>query len=710
MQASAPQRDLPLPVLREELQLSRGAPTLTGKPAWLIFDPVQHRYFELDHEAFQILSLWNAHKTSASLIKALDDEFGRTADTQRIAGIISFLQQNTLVLDDGEGAWKKHWRNYQKRQVSPVTWLIHNYLYIRIPLLRPSRFLKAALPYVAFVFTRTFVLLTVLSAMTGLFFASREWDTFISTFASFYSFEGIVFYGLVLVLIKIIHEMGHAFMATRFGCRVPTMGVAFLVMFPVLYTDVTDAWKLRSRRQRLLIGAAGMMAELALASYATLAWVFLPDGTAKSIAFVVATISWTMSIVINLNPLMRFDGYYLFSDATGIANLQSRGFAFGRWKLREILFDLRQPPPEPVPARTARIMYLYAWAVWIYRFFLFLGIALLVYAYFFKVLGIFLFAIEIVWFIARPVWSELKEWFSMPARVFLRPRTFITLGVTAGLAFLFFAPGMGRVDIPAIIEPASYERLFPVAPARLDRIFVKPGQHVKKGDLLFRFSSPALEQKRRLALIRLKLVEARIARASADRQDRSQMLTLLRERATLRETLAGINRETEKLEVRAPFDGALVDMNRKLHAGRWVKPAERLVTVVQNDAFVAKGYVAESDLWRIRKGDAGRFVPDNFMLSSPQVAIVSVATAGSRQLELPVLSSVYGGKIAARADKKGGHLPVSAVYRITMQVKSNSPGPDQFLRGVAHISGRPQSMASRVWRRVLQVLIRESGA
>ncbi len=200
---------------------------------------------------------------------------------------------------------------------------------------------------------------------------------------------------------KAIHELGHALMATRYGVKVPSMGVALMVLAPFLYSDVSDAWRLASRRQRLAIDWAGILAELMLASVALTAWVFLPDGMLKTIAFVTATTSLVMSLVLNLNPFMRFDGYYILADWTGIPNLQTRAIVVGRWLMREVLFGLGAQPPEPFSRRALVILALYAYAIWIYRFFLFLGIALLVYHATFKVLGIILFLIEIGWFIAR---------------------------------------------------------------------------------------------------------------------------------------------------------------------------------------------------------------------------------------------------------------------------------------------------------------------
>ena len=120
-------------------------------------------------------------------------------------------------------------------------------------------------------------------------------------------------YFITLILVKCLHELGHAYVAKYHGCRVSAIGIAFLVFFPFLYTDTTDAWRLRNHKDRLLINFAGILTELHLALIATFVWGVLPEGGLGA-AFFIATTSWISSIAINVSPFMRFDGYYVFSD------------------------------------------------------------------------------------------------------------------------------------------------------------------------------------------------------------------------------------------------------------------------------------------------------------------------------------------------------------------------------------------------------------
>ncbi len=704
-----PGEPVPLPPLRQDLQLLEGAHTITGRPTWLIFDPVRHSYFQVDQRSYRLLCLWHECRDSQELLAKASAREGVHDAGQTLAELLLFIEQNHLVLEAANG-WRHYAESAARQKRSWASWFVHSYLFFRIPLVRPHRFLRRVVPWIAPLFSwPTFILLSVLGLL-GIYLTARQWDEFTNTFPDFFNVEGILFYLLVLIGIKIVHELAHALTAAHFGCRVPTMGVAFLVMFPVLYTDVTDAWRLQSRRQRILIGAAGMIAELVLAALATFAWAFLPVGTAKSLAFVVATLSWVLSLAINLNPLMRFDGYYLLSDALGIENLQSRAFALGRWKLREWLFGLGLEPPERLPHGMTGTLIAFAWATWVYRFFLFIGIALLVYYLFFKVLGLLLFVIEIIWFIGRPVWSEIKEWIAMRNELIRSPRAYVSATVAVAAAVLCIIPWTTSVDVPAVIETRTYERLHPVAAARIESVSARPGQQVSEGQVLLTLHAPDLEKELKITRTRLQLVEQRQIRAVADNKDRAQVIVLERERQLLLDQVAGLQARLNQLVLRAPFAGRLVDLAPNLHIGRWVARDEVLMTVVDDTGYVARGYLAESDLWRINSGAEGTFVPDDVQRSSVPIIARDIAIANSPVLDISYLASHYGGPIAVHVNVEEGVVPLESQYLVTLDLPEHDIPGLPVQRGLVKLEGKPESILARVWRRTLQVLVRESGA
>src|SRR5438132_13669007 len=103
--------------------------------------------------------------------------------------------------------------------------------------------------------------MSALIGLAGVFLVSWQWVTFTATVLHFFTPRGLALYALSLAVVKMFHELGHAYTATRYGCRVPTMGIAMVVMVPMLYSDTSDAWKLTSRHQRPAIGAAGTLGE-----------------------------------------------------------------------------------------------------------------------------------------------------------------------------------------------------------------------------------------------------------------------------------------------------------------------------------------------------------------------------------------------------------------------------------------------------------------
>lgn len=699
----------PLPDLRPDLALIAGSPSAEGEERWLIHDPLQQRFIQIGPVTYRLLQLWPQCTDAANLSKAMFSRYQIDVPPEDIATFAKFLNDNLLTSDTGPQGWRGlHAKGTAKKSV--FSQVLHNYLFFRIPLMRPDGLLRATLPWVAPLYTRAALICVLLIGVAGLYLVSRQWDRFLHTFQHFFSVEGMLAFGAALVVVKIAHELGHAYTAVRYGCHVPTMGVALILLAPLPYTDVTDAWRLKDRRQRLAIDSAGMIVELAVAACATFLWAFLPDGPMRSVAFMLATVGWAMSLAINLNPFMKFDGYYLLSEATGVENLQPRAFTLGRWRLREFLFGLGDPCPETtMSAAKCSGLAIYAWAIWIYRLVLFLGIALFVYHYFFKLLGIALFLVEIVFFIAKPILNELKIWWSMRKRLLARPRTWLTLSATAALLVLATVPWSHSVSVPAILEVADTAQIYPPIAAIVEGIAVTQGQPVKAGQAIMTLASPELERQIEIAETELKLTRMRLARRTDDDIDREETLVLQDEQTALTSRIAGLRREEDRLVVRAPIDGQVLELNPGLHVGRWVSPKETIGLVGDATRASARGYLSEADLWRVTADTRGTFIPEMPTRPAAPVVVENISLAGVASIDLKELSSVYGGHLAATPDKQDRHQPASGQYLIRFSQVGSEPGPDRVVRGTVLLQGKAESYLSRIWRQVLSVGIRESG-
>ncbi len=702
------EQEQPLPKLRSELALIKGAPAVTGEATWLIHDPLQNRFIQIDLPAYEVFSLWADCDTAAELLTQAQIQGNVEIDKDEVANLVEFAVRNKLTDHSQSGAWKALLQEQKRHMRSPLEWAAHNYIFFRIPLWQPQVFLEQTLPFARVFATRQFHGLLVLMAVVGFYLVSRQWDAFTSTFQNVFTWEGAGLVGIALIIVKIAHELGHAYCAAHYGCRVPTMGIAFMLMAPILYTDVTDAWRLTDRRKRLVIAAGGILVEFGFAAIALFAWTFFPDGPLRSVAFVLAVVSLATSLLINLNPLMRFDGYYLLSDWLGIENLQPRSFEIARWKLREWLFGFGLPCPEQLSRRHRTIMIVYGWAVWLYRLALFIGIALIVYHFFFKILGIALFVFEIAYFIARPIWSELKIWYQLRGMIQTSPRTLVIVGALFTVLLVALIPWSSHVEIPTVLEPGSIAKVYPVRPARVAAIHVKQGQTVAVGDPLITLVSPDVEEEIRLAMTALRLARMQHARRIADAEDREATLELESTITSLHSRINGLKKEREEFIARAPISGQVVEFSSEIHVDRWIGAKHMIAIVASTESLVARGYVNEADLWRIKPGSHGKFIPEALQRPSIDVTVDNVSIGVSATIDIQELSSAYGGRVAVKAEKSGT-LPISAQYLVRMTASSNFPRQELISRGVAVISGRRESIMARAWKNSIAILLRESG-
>jgi putative peptide zinc metalloprotease protein len=697
-----------LPPLREELSLHAGPRTADGAPSWTLHDPAAHRFFRIGWVELEMLSRWHCGDVEA-VAAAVAAETTIPATAGQVEAFARFLWSQGLLQARGDealgrlktlaAAHRPHW----------LMWLLKTYLSIRIPLVRPDRFLTATLPLVNLLYTRAFLALTLLVALVGGHLALRQWDAFHATFLHFFTLEGAALAAVALTGAKVLHEMGHAYTARRYGCRVPSMGLVFLVLWPVLYTDVSEAWKLSSRRQRLAIGMAGLVAELVLAAYATLAWSFLPDGPPRSAAFLLASSTWILTLAINLNPLMRFDGYFLLSDWLDVPNLQDRAFALARWRLREWLFGFGDPPPEVFAPRTRRILLVYAFATWVYRFFLFLGIALLVYHVFFKLLGLFLMAVEVGWFIVKPIVSELRDWLKRRDRLRLNRHVLVTAGLGAAGLVLALVPWHGTVSAPAVLKAAQQTQLFVPKGARLAEVRATPGAPVAKGDVLFRLESPDLAHDLAQARRKVEVLRERAQVQSLSRDLMEHTQATWRELEAAQAEAAALGMEVARLDVLAPAAGVVVDMADPLAAGEWLRESTRLATLIDPASSLIEAYIPEEDLYRVAVGTAGRFLADDSGRRWVPATVASIAPASSRVLPEPYLASVHGGNVPVHQGRDRTLIPEAPVYRVLLRPDAPLRAPVQVERGTVLLDGEGESLATRLWRTAIGVLIRESG-
>ncbi|WP_197034882.1 site-2 protease family protein [Herbaspirillum sp. RV1423] len=695
-----------LPPLREELSLMPGPPLVGGQPSWTLHDPVRNLFFQIDWSGFEILSRW-ALGQPAAIVDEVNAQTALQIGPEDVQDLALFLQQNQLLrpavgaaplLADMRGKQRKSWGE----------WLLHNYLFLRLPLVRPDRWLSRWSPRLNFFYSKLFFRLTLAAALLGLLGVYRQWEQFAGTLVDHFTWQGLAAYGATLIAIKTLHELGHGFTAKRHGCRVPSMGVALLVLWPVAYTDTNEVWKLSERRQRLEIAGAGIATELIIAAWATLAWVVLPDGLPRAIAFLLSTTTWISTLLINASPFMRFDGYFLLSDYLQIPNLHSRSFALARWDLRERLFAVNEPVPEHLPQRLHKGMVLFAWAVWIYRLTVFLGVAALVYHFFIKAAGIFLFMIEIGWFVLMPLRQELLAWRQRWPQIRQRRRYRRSAIAAIVLMLIFALPWPTRITTSGMLQPVRQLELYAPSHAQIGALPATNGSTVAAEAPLLVMKSPDLIRRNQQNEARQEQLSWQSNSASFDVEARKNWQLLNEQLASTEAEQATVDADMKRYQPVAPYAGKLEDLDPDLRPGQWLSQGESLGRLIGDGPWQVVTYVDEDDIHRLAPGDRAVFIADGLAGPNLHLELLNIDKNASPTLSEGPLASMFGGHVAVR-EKKGILYPERAIYRVVLSVRSDGPITQHSWRGRVTFAARWEAPGLRFLKTAVAVFWREAG-
>jgi len=698
-----------IPVLRQDLKLYEGPRHRDGSPSWRILDPVRNRFFEIGWLEFELLAHFDGCENIASLIEAVSAETTLVPTEDEVVGFIHFLENQQLVVhgdDSGRAALRRRWLAADKPWYEK---LFHGYLFFRIPLFRPDRFLTKSLPFVELFYTRAFALVVLLVFLVDLFLVFRQWDELSRSFAYFFNLQGGLYFLLAGTFSKIIHELGHAYTAKRYGVRIPTMGIAFLVMWPVPYTDTGETWKLADWRKQMAIASAGMGAELVLAIFATLLWAITPEGNMKYVLFVLATSTWVITLAINASPFMRFDGYFLLSDALDFPNLHERSSACARWWVRRTFFGLREPLPEPTFTVLQRFwLVVFALVVWIYRLVVYLGIALLVYHMFFKMLGIIMMILEFAWFVFKPVWTELKYLWTRWSLIRLG---LVPFSVTAFflIVLVWMVPVTNELTAPAVIRAEYAQEIYSPVAARITSIAVQNGDKVERDQVLFRLEVPELFLRSAKAEVALATARSEFLRAVATTRQQERREVLLQQIAEALAEQQSVKEELVRLEIRASEPGVIRDFSSQIIEERWINSRELMARVVSPSRSVIEAYVAESRVKSVEPGQLVRFISDVAGAVPIEGVVRSVDTTATRHVNHRVLATPYGGSIAAVADRRGILNSQDPVYRVLIEPVSDTTYVPAVVRGTVRIHVDLEVLAQNFVAKAISLFVRESG-
>jgi putative peptide zinc metalloprotease protein len=724
MTDNAPAKPIILPKIRKGLKLTFSDYDLDGKPQWLIHDVGRNKFFIIGWLEYELLNRWDLG-TAQELLDAVNNETTLNVDMADLENLVKFLANNFLLKRSGYEIHHHAEEQQLFKNDNLFHWLITYYLFFRIPLVHPDKFLVQTKKLADFLFNRKTLYFMTFLGIVATYQISMKWELFTHTFTSLISWQGLALYLVVFILCKMCHELGHAYMCRHYGIPVPTLGVAFLVFWPVLYTDTTLSWSLDSKA-RMRIALAGIWVETYVTIIAALIWCNTDNTTLQTICYLVVAVNWVASLLINVSPFMRFDGYYVLSDFLRLPNLQPRAFAITRWQIRRWLFGWEDPPPEKFSRHLQNILIIYSITTWVYRLALYAGIAVLVYHFFIKLLGIVLFGIELYYFILGPFVNEARTWIILKDRFKWNIHTITTSIVASCIVILFFLPIHQTIEIPGTL---SYLHRFLIAPEEgVIATEIPPiGSEVEADKPIIVIDSESLNNDLKSTYLEYQKSLSELRRASVDKKFSHQKDIMLSEIEKQQSKYEKTRSAIDKLQLTVPFNGKIIELAPDLHKGNIVMKNQWLGDVTQPNFTKVEAFASQIDMGYLKKDLEGYFYPKNLSYPRIPVKVAYIETLNVNELncnfsqelkqnknddafvDTPCYNaSELGGEIATYTTDDGKYVPANSIFRIFL-IAEQPVKITQIERGTVVLETKSSSYAYRFFYKLKTLLVEQSG-
>lgn len=548
---------------------------------WVVLrDSMTTDWFRITESAWAFvsrLSIWRTVEETWIEVVELDPD--HALSQEEVVQLLGQLNLSNLLVFDRVGAGASLFDRYRKRVAKERRALLVGFLSIRIPLFDPDRALVAAMPFIRMLMSPMGVVLyLLLLAVAGKTLVDHS-DALFSQGAGLLapSNLGLLYVGFVIA--KVIHELGHAAVCRYFGGEVHKLGVMLLIFAPMPYVDATASWGFRRPFERFLTGSAGVLAELAVAAVAALLWANTAPGVVNSIAYNVIFVASVSSLLFNLNPLLRFDGYHMLVDLIDVPNLFQRSREQLKYLGERYLFFLPKAKPAARSRTEAWLLPVYGVASLVYWLLLMSTIVFFIAEQYLD-LGVLLAWMLVITVVVVPLFKFLKYLATSPKLTHLRPRTIaITMAlVLVVLGPLAWMPMPDRIRASGVVEAVRHQQLSSEVAGELVEIFVRPGMRVRAGEPLFRLESTSLAFDLRAAQRQKEQLLAQELRATA--LSVADVEPLRRQREAVEAMVIELERQREALIVRAPIGGLWSAPDLELGVGRWVGRGVALGTIV----------------------------------------------------------------------------------------------------------------------------------
>lgn len=637
-----------------------------GEQWYILQDPFNNQFFRLRPGAYDFVIRLRPDRTVEEVWQECLERSPDGAPGQEdVIQLLAQLYFANLLYYENPADSARLFDRYKRRKQRELQAKLLSIMFIRLPLLDPEFILRRLMPLTRLLISPIGAVLWLVVVGLACKLAIDRFDAVTEQVQGILAPDNLFFLYTGLILIKTLHEFGHAMVCKRFGGEVHTMGVMLLVFTPLPYMDATSSWSFRSRWHRALVGAAGMIFEIFIAGLATFVWAYSGPGIVHSLAYNMMFIASVSTVLFNINPLLRFDGYYIFSDLLEIPNLHTRALQHLKHLAERYLFGLRESYSPAQTPKEACWLTVFGILSWMYRVVVFTGIILFV-ADRFLLAGMIMALICIISWGLVPVFRFFKYLFTSPQLARTRPRALgVGLGGIAIVAFfLAVCPFPNRFRAPGVLESEHYIRVVNDAPGYVDAILVSDREEVEAGTPLIRMSDRELELEIQAANAQRE--ETLALQMQAMHQATADLEPIRKRLETIEKQLANLKEQAAALVVRARIAGIWVSPQSREMIGTWLARGSEVGAIVNQDGFRFSAVVSQdeaSNLFadRIRKAEIRMFGQGGINLAVRDYQIIPFQ---HERLPSAALGWSGGGEVAVSMTDNTGLMAAEPFFQI----------------------------------------------
>lgn len=636
--------------------------------------------------AYQFIGLMDGTRTVQELWESASRELGDDAPSQdEVIQLLGQLHLADVLQTDITPDMLELSRRYDKQQRRKWMQKLAQPLAVRIPIFDPEHFLTATVPYVRPLFSWLGLIVWASVVLLGVVLAGAHWtDLTEGVIDRVLAPQNLLAVWLAYPLVKAIHELGHAYATKVWGGECHEIGVMLLVLVPVPYVEASSSATFREKRRRMLVAGAGIMVELFLASLALFLWLNVEPGMVSSFAYSVMLIGGVSTLFFNGNPLLRFDGYYVFSDWLEIPNLATRSKRYLGFLVQKHLFRV-EDLKTPVQARGEKFwLFAYGVASMLYRLIIMFVIVLFIATKFF-IIGALLAIWAVVMQLLVPMGKSVSFVLTNPKMRRRRSRAVLIstaiIGGVIGLVTLVPVPLTTQVEGVLWLPERSQVRAG--AGGFVSRLVAAEGSSVSVGDPLVESEDPLLNVQVVLHEARLRELKARLT--AKQFEDPAAADVVRREMEAVQADLELARERLDALVVRSRADGVFIVPRAMDLPGRYVRRGELLAYVNEQGTPTVRVAVGQSEIGLVRERTLGiEAMIANWQISPVSAHIVREVPAASDQLPSAALGSAGGGRFAVDPRDPSGMATLENVFQLDVAIPSGSAA--QFMGRRVYVS------------------------